>query len=150
MKVEWILSNWERVRKGLIDTIDKFTEEDLTYIAYEGGYSVGQIMLHIAQEELGEIQYGITRDLSAFPPLNSLEEYPTIALIKALLDHVHMHTYSFIEQLDDEDLFGEVEAQWGGKYTLIDMIWHVIEHEIHHRGELSFILGLLGREGLDA
>jgi uncharacterized damage-inducible protein DinB len=30
------------------------------------------------------------------------------------------------------------------------MLWHVVEHEIHHRGELSLILGLLGREGLDA
>jgi uncharacterized damage-inducible protein DinB len=29
------------------------------------------------------------------------------------------------------------------------IIWHVLEHEIHHRGELSLILGLLGREGLD-
>jgi len=25
-----------------------------------------------------------------------------------------------------------------------------MEHEIHHRGELSLILGLFGREGLDA
>jgi uncharacterized damage-inducible protein DinB len=30
------------------------------------------------------------------------------------------------------------------------MIGHLIEHEIHHRGELSLILGLLGREGLNA
>jgi uncharacterized damage-inducible protein DinB len=30
------------------------------------------------------------------------------------------------------------------------MILHVIEHEIHHRGELSLKLGLLDREGLDA
>jgi uncharacterized damage-inducible protein DinB len=29
------------------------------------------------------------------------------------------------------------------------VIWHVLEHEIHHRGELSLIHGLLGREGLD-
>jgi uncharacterized damage-inducible protein DinB len=25
----------------------------------------------------------------------------------------------------------------------------VLEHEVHHRGELSLIHGLLGREGLD-
>jgi uncharacterized damage-inducible protein DinB len=50
----------------------------------------------------------------------------------------------------DEDLEIEIEAQWGETYPLIDMIWHVMEHEIHHRGELSLILGLLGREGLDA
>jgi uncharacterized damage-inducible protein DinB len=150
MNVEWILSCWERVRGGLTETIDQFTEEELSYIAYEGGYSVGQIILHIAQEELGEIQYGITRELSEFPQRSSLDEYPTINTIKELLEHVRLRTCSYLEGLDDEALFGEVEAQWGGTYTLIDLIWHVIEHEIHHRGELSFILGLLGREGLDA
>jgi len=30
------------------------------------------------------------------------------------------------------------------------MLMHTLEHEIHHRGELSLILGLLGRKGLDA
>jgi uncharacterized damage-inducible protein DinB len=30
------------------------------------------------------------------------------------------------------------------------MVWHVMEHEIHHRGELSLLLGMLGHEGLDA
>jgi len=39
------------------------------------------------------------------------------------------------------DKFSDGELGW--------IIWHVLEHEIHHRGELSLILGLLGREGLD-
>ena len=37
----------------------------------------------------------------------------------------------------------------GEVFTLRWIIWHVLEHEIHHRGELSLALGLLGREGLD-
>jgi uncharacterized damage-inducible protein DinB len=32
---------------------------------------------------------------------------------------------------------------------LRSIIWHVLEHEIHHRGELSILIGLLGREGLE-
>ncbi|MCE5207568.1 MAG: DinB family protein [Chloroflexi bacterium] len=30
------------------------------------------------------------------------------------------------------------------------MLRHTLEHEIHHRGELSLTLGLLGHKGLDA
>jgi uncharacterized damage-inducible protein DinB len=30
------------------------------------------------------------------------------------------------------------------------MISHLLEHEIHHRSELSLILGMLGTDGLDA
>lgn len=75
---------------------------------------------------------------------------PTITSLKEVLASVHMETIEYAANLADEDLEGEIEAGWGGTYPLIDMIWHVMEHEIHHRGELSLILGLLGREGLDA
>ncbi len=150
MNVAKIVQFWKQIRRGLIDTIDKFTDEELDHVAYDGGYSVRQIILHIAQEEYGEIQYGITREIDAFPPEYPEESYPTIGSLKALLASVHEETTRYLESVADEDLEKGIEAQWGGTYPLIDMIWHVMEHEIHHRGELSFILGLLGREGLDA
>lgn len=150
MKVTRIIQFWNQIRKGLIDTIEKFTAEELDYVAYDKGYSVRQIVLHIAQEEYGEIQYGITCEIDVFPPQYPEDAYPTIESMKALLASVHDETYTYLESLGDEDLEGEIEAGWGGTYPLIDMIWHVMEHEIHHRGELSLILGLLGREGLDA
>jgi uncharacterized damage-inducible protein DinB len=150
MKIDWVISTWDRVRDGLIETIQKFTEDELDFIPFEGGYSVGQILLHIAQEERGEIQYGITGELDAFPSDYSRAEYPTKTSMLGLLSDVHHRTIDYLQTLKDQDLFYEVEAGWGGKYLLMDMVWHVLEHEIHHRGELSFILGLLGREGLDA
>ena len=61
-----------------------------------------------------------------------------------------METIEYVTSLADEDLEAEIEAGWGGSFVLMDMLWHVMEHEIHHRGELSLILGILGREGLDA
>jgi uncharacterized damage-inducible protein DinB len=150
MKLDWIISTWDSIRDRLTETIDKFGEDELMYVPFDGSYSVRQILLHIAQEELGEIQYGITGELDTFPSEYSQDEYPTKASIHALLSEVHDSTLSYLQRVEDEDLYLEVEAGWGGKYLLIDLIWHVMEHEIHHRGELSFILGLLGRDGLDA
>jgi uncharacterized damage-inducible protein DinB len=150
MNVAKIVQFWRQIRRGLVDTIEKFTDEELDYAAYENGYSVRQTILHIAQEEYGEIQYGITREIDAFPPQYPEDSYPTIGSIAALLASVHEETNRFLVSLADEDLEKEVEAGWGQTYPLIDMIWHVMEHEIHHRGELSLVLGLLGREGLDA
>jgi uncharacterized damage-inducible protein DinB len=150
MNAAKIVQLWNQIRNGLIDTVVKFTDQDLGYVPCENGYSVRQIMLHIAQEEYGEIQYGITREIDAFPPEYPQNAYPTVESIRALLASVHAQTGSYLESLSDNDLEGEIEAGWGGTYPLIDMIWHVMEHEIHHRGELSLILGLLGREGLDA
>lgn len=124
--------------------------DDLDYAAVPGGYSVRELILHIAQEEYGEIHYGITGKLDAFPPTYHQDEYQTIESLLGLIASVHAETMSSLEGISDEDLAGEVEAGWGGVYPLINLIWHVMEHEIHHRGELSLILGLLGREGIDA
>ena len=49
----------------------------------------------------------------------------------------------------ESDLDKVYHTPEGEPYTLSWIIWHVLEHEIHHRGELSLVLGLLGRDGLD-
>ncbi len=38
---------------------------------------------------------------------------------------------------------------WGPQVPLRWVIWHVLEHEIHHRGEIYLMLGLLGMEAPD-
>jgi uncharacterized damage-inducible protein DinB len=150
MKIDWVISTWDRIRVSLIETINKFNEDELRFVPFDGGYSVGQIVLHIAQEERGEIQYGITGELDAFPSDYLQAEFPTMSSMMTLLSEIHKRTTDYLRTLEDQDLYREIEAGWGGKHLLMDLIWHVIEHEIHHRGELSFILGLLGRQGLDA
>ena len=126
MNTSKIIQFWNQIRKGLIETIEKFSDEELNYVPFEGGYSVRQIMLHIAQEEYGEVQYGITRKLDAFPPPYAQDSYPTIDSIMGLLAKVHDDTGKFLENLTDQDLNKETEAGWGGTYSLIDMIWHVM------------------------
>jgi len=37
----------------------------------------------------------------------------------------------------------------GAKVPLGWVAWHVLEHEIHHRGEIYLMLGLLGMEAPD-
>lgn len=107
-------------------------------------------MLHIAQEENGEFNYGITQTLTEFPPDYDPQEYPTLAAIQALLASIHTQTLAYLKTLADADLSRVIVTPWGPSYPLIEMLGHLLEHEIHHRAELSLILGMLGREGLNA
>jgi len=145
-----IINFWDRVRSGLVETVGKFGDDELDYVAHENGYSVRQLILHIAREEVGEIQYGLTRELDEFPGPFDDELYLTVKSLLTLLSEVHQDTLDYLEGLIDEDLDRDFVAAWGVTYPLVTFILHVIEHEVHHRGELSLILGLLGREGLDA
>jgi len=50
------------------------------------------------------------------------------------------------------DLEHVFEGTYGGeeyKLTRQWIIWHVIEHDLHHGGEISLTLGMHGLEGLD-
>ena len=149
MVPENLFSHWVLVRKGLITLIEKFNELDLNFEPYPGGWPVGQIMVHIANAEEGWFRYAVTKEIEEWPEDLQFENYPTREKILALLDTVHANTESYLRSLSEKDLSTEIDTPWGESIPLKWIIWHVIEHEIHHRGELSLILGILGKEGLD-
>ena len=78
-----------------------------------------------------------------------IEDYRNKYVIKAKLSEVHKSTMEYLSILKIDDLENNIDLPGGEQLQLGWIIWHVIEHEIHHRGELSLILGLLGHEGLD-
>jgi uncharacterized damage-inducible protein DinB len=150
MNIAQLRSYWKQVRAGLLATIDKFSDQELEFVPYEGAWPVGDLMRHIAHEEQIEILHGVTHELIDWPPEHRAEDTPTVEAIKSLLTRVHDRTDAYLSGLEDRDMDLEIEAPWGKTFRQGDMIWHTLEHEIHHRGELSLILGMLGREGLDA
>jgi len=149
MNLSQIFSHWKQIRAGLLSTIDKFNDIDLSYTPFKNSWPVGQIMLHIADAEDGWFRYTVTRELEKWPEQYCIENYPTKDDIKSALAAVHSRTEHYLESLNDTDTAQLVVVPWGESIPLLWIIWHVVEHEIHHRGELSLILGLLGREGLD-
>jgi uncharacterized damage-inducible protein DinB len=148
--LHYIISHWQAVRAGLVDTIGKFHDEELEYKPFTASWSVREIMLHIAQEENGEFNYGITRKLQEFPSGYDEQNYATKASVESLMASVHSGNIEYLKGLDEDALGRVIDTPWGASYRLIEMIDHLIEHEVHHRAELSLILGMLGREGLNA
>ena len=149
MKPEEIFAHWKLVRKGLLKILGMFQEDELHFTPYEGAWSVGEILLHIANAEQGWFRYAVTREFDEWPSGHTLDNYSSFEAIQSLLQEVHDWTEDYISGLNTEDYQKVIELPWDEKIHLGWIIWHVLEHEIHHRGELSFILGLLGREGLD-
>ena len=148
MKPSDMLSHWKLVRADLYTIIDMFSQDELSFTPFEGSWSVGKIMLHIADCEnywlhgldRGEIEPGTYYDLA---------DHPTTTTIKKSLEKTWKKTAAFLENLDENDLDQVYTTPHNESFSLRWIIWHVLEHEIHHRGELSLVLGLLGRGGLD-
>ncbi len=147
MNLNQLFAHWEEVRAGLLATLDQFDDVDLAFRPFETSWSVGQIMLHIANAEEGWFRFVVTQELGEWPADYDPATHATVEAIKALLTGVHGRTSAYLATLDFTELKRPVEASWGETLSLGWIIWHVLEHEVHHRGELSLILGLLGREG---
>lgn len=148
MKLSQMFAHWESIRAGLIEVIDQFSDAEMSVIPFDGSWPAGQIMLHIAESEDFWLHAVVQEVVS--PHVDYLTAtYPTIAEVKNVLARSHARTLDLLDRLDEADLQGIYKSPSGEIYTLYAIIWQVIEHEIHHRGELSLMLGQLGREGLD-
>jgi uncharacterized damage-inducible protein DinB len=148
MKPSKIYAHWGQIRADLLATMDKFSQEELSFTPFKGSWTVGQILLHIADCEDNWL-HGVVR--GDFKPwiFYNFSDYPTKSTILEVLDHAHAKTVSLLSELDEKDLNVKYKTPDGEAFSLYWIIWHVLEHEIHHRGELSLIHGLLRREGLD-
>jgi uncharacterized damage-inducible protein DinB len=149
MKYKDLFSHWGEVRKGLFETLDQFQEEDLAFRPFDGTFSVHEVFLHIASAESGWFKTAVTRETRKWPADYSPEEYPNRAALRTLLESVHAKTVDYLESADSSAFEEKVELNWGPVVPLTWVFWHVLEHEIHHKGELSLILGMLGREAPD-
>ncbi len=148
MTAKDIYRYWPQVRQGLFQALDMVTDAQLDFCPREGLWSLGQVACHIAEAEDGWFRYVVTRELSSWPEFKTAA-YPTVASIKDLLAEVHARTLAYLETLDEDTMVRPFDVPEMGTTTVRWVTWHVLEHEIHHRGEIFLMLGLLGMQAPD-
>src|SRR5262249_7764165 len=104
MNVVYIRTQWQSVRAGLVETIAKRRDDELDVKPYPTAWTVRELVLHIAQEEQGERDYGVRQTLDAFPAAYDPQEYATREAIQALLAAVHAATVAYLGTVEDGDL----------------------------------------------
>jgi uncharacterized damage-inducible protein DinB len=162
---------WANHQRLVLDAIGHLTADRLALRPGPGLWTVWQLASHTAgaraywfQEVLGEGDPAV-RDLfrvesTTVPdlPLEDAgweddENHPRSA--PEIVDAFH-RTWALIEDClgrwTPDDLAVEVERRRrSGTQTVTRawVVWHVIEHDVHHSGEISLILGSHGLPGLD-
>ena len=150
MEKIFMLKRWPIVRKDLLLMLESFDNSDLAFVPVERGWTVGRIMLHISSAANYWLHSRILSSVNAYRQGEAvLENYPTLDAIRGYLAEEHTRTMVLLEDFDAANWEKPYQYSDGYSYKPSWIFWHVLEHEIHHRGELSIILGLLGREGLD-
>ncbi len=147
MNAEELFQHWSAVRAGLIAGLDKLADAQLDFTPRDGLWSLRETVVHIAGTEDGWLRCYTANQWHANPP--EAKNYPTLESLKRLLAEAHARTQAQFAQEADRLLEQVCQLPWGAQVSMGWAVWHVLEHEIHHRGEIYLMLGLMGIEAPD-
>jgi uncharacterized damage-inducible protein DinB len=135
---------WERVRKTIIQAATLIPKGKLEWGPAKGLYSFGDLLRHMVDTEEFWIQ-GVLQGKGGSPD-RKRKGYPTVAKIFKDWDRVHQKTLATLSRMPVSSLTKKVKIEQNGKVPVGWLLWHVVEHEVHHRAHILLYLRLLGVE----
>ncbi|MGH2620447.1 MAG: DinB family protein [Anaerolineales bacterium] len=138
--------HWGKVWRDLQLAVAMLQDEHLNFRPAERySRTVGDILRHIINVEQGWIHYVVRRSLNNWPEENAAQ-LATVRAIQAELTRTHKETLEYLTTVPMDDFNRIVQVPGDGTPKLGWILWHVLEQQIHHRGELFLCLSLLGMD----
>ena len=110
-------------------------------IPAKDGRSLGQVLLHMIRSMEFYIR-GIVKNVWE-PIFYSLTAFPTLPKILNLYDSVTAEMTKYLDEITTEDLEQNLDS-FNRLATKGEILLEMLEHSLHHRGQLSVYLRLLG------
>ena len=132
------------VRRHIEETmplIRQLTEVDVLSRPIDGGREIGEVVLHVVRS-LEYYMKGITTN--QWEPLPYfLETYDSAESIIELAENVFEQVKVYVSLISTSDLGRKIES-FNRPATVAELILEMIEHSIHHRGQITTYYRLLG------
>ena len=145
---------WDVYQQQLVKAITPLTAEQLALRSSPQNWSVGMLAAHIVAMRVWWFQTRMGEGSADLAPLETWDQSQAPARSAAELVDGLERTWIMIQDAlnrwtpaDLDTVFpsiGEGTVARSRQY----IIWHVLEHDIHHSGELSSILGAHGLAGV--
>jgi uncharacterized damage-inducible protein DinB len=131
--------------RKLFEVLSQLTPEQFVQPLSGSHGSIRNTMVHVLSAEWGWLSRCGGRERGA--PLNPTD-YPTVARLADTWNQVEAWVGEFLSTLRDEDLARNVEFVIGGtekrSMPVGELLQHAANHAVHHRGQVSLLLRLLG------
>ena len=132
--------------RKLLEAMSQLTPEQFARPVADSHGSVRNTMVHVLSAEWGWL--GRCGGPERGAPLNP-SDYPTVAALGDLWNRVEAYLREFLSKLTDEDLARPIEFAIGGtekrSMPMGELLQHAANHGVHHRGQVSLLLRLLGQ-----
>jgi len=143
-------TGWDLYNGHLIKALQPLTPQQLELTIAPNLRSIGQLARHIIRTRAGWLHGVLSEGDSEIAAIAAWEYEgatpPTAELVRTL--EVTFNAWQeCLQRWTPEDMEYIFRGErWGEPYELSRqwVTWHVIEHDLHHGGELSFSLGAHG------
>lgn len=144
--VESFLHYLERIRGRTRRVIDCIPPEKLEWTYQAGKFTLGDMIRHLA---------AIERYMFAEATMNNPSCYPGHGReladgwddVLRYFDTLHAESVEIFSRLTPEDLSSKCRTPLGTSISVWKWLRAMIEHEIHHRGQIYLYLAMLGISG---
>jgi uncharacterized damage-inducible protein DinB len=141
--VESFLRYFETIRERTLRVVRAVPEEKFEWRHAPGVFSPGDLSRHIAATERCTFAENILGRPGCYQgcgeDLASGKEGTL-----AFMDRMHLETLNLLRGLQPEDLERKGVTAQGHAITAWKLLRAMVEHEVHHRGEIYVYLALLG------
>lgn len=135
----------ERFRTVTFQSLDLLTDEELGWRPGPDHMTLGQLFLHIAQSEDFQVHAHIHGEWD-WDRVRSPAKEPNVQELRSLLRETRDRTLAALNELDQGRLDDPV-GQGAGQptRTLRWWLWLLVEHEVHHKAQISVYLRQMGK-----
>ena len=137
------LDYWEKVRGRTVRVVDCIPAERVEWSWQPGKFTLGDLVRHLAAIERFMYAENAARRPSRYPG-HGRELADGRPAIRAFLDRCHAETVEILKGLSDADLREKCFTPGGASLAVGKWLRLMVEHEIHHRGQIYMALGVLG------
>jgi len=142
---------WQNYQNQLSVALARLSPEQLALRAAPGLRSIDELARHVIAVRAGWFHFNLEEgdeDFGAFQKWDGPGSLPRSAdELASGLEKTWQVMQEVLGRYTLADLQAPVEDEWDGQtytYTRGWVIWHVMEHDIHHGGEIAYSLGMHG------
>lgn len=151
-----IYENWRTYNDKLRAAVAPLTDEQLRLQPAPGMWPLGQVLQHIIGVRSGWFSGTLQDDDEAMTAYMEWGQYDSpwrdVAELAQGLDDTWAFIESRLRRWTPEDRAMTFPDEWDGEVYDVSRSWviyHVLEHDLHHGGEVSLLLGMNKLPGPD-
>jgi uncharacterized damage-inducible protein DinB len=137
------LDYWEKVRQRTLKVVACIPADQFDWTYQEGKFSFADIIRHLAGIE--RFMYAENAQLKPSRYSGHGKELADGREdVLAYMERLHREAMAVFSRLSEEDLSRKCVTPGGAPITVWKWLRAMVEHEVHHRGQIYVYLGILG------